>query len=151
MDKYKKYRLKNPDKVKEIKRKNYEKYKDRNKIKRKEYIDKNWPRSQFGLTKRNAEVNAKVRKIPFNLTTKDLHEVYDIQNGVCALSGLSFIRGNGTGPSIFTIGLDRIVPALGYVKGNVRFILHGLNALKSNGTDEDVFKIIRAVSERLKL
>lgn len=65
----------------------------------------------------------------------------------CALSGLPF-RNGGLNP--YSPSLDRIKPELGYVPGNVRVILHGLNSLKSTGTDEDVVAICRAVVEKHK-
>lgn len=66
--------------------------------------------------------------------------------GRCELTGLEFRpnRGHGCGPAPFSPSIDRINPALGYTKGNCRFILHALNALKGAGTDADMERIIRA-------
>lgn len=47
----------------------------------------------------------------------------------------------------FSISIDRIKPELGYVPGNVRFLLAGVNDLKGTGTDEDVLTIAHALVE----
>lgn len=69
-----------------------------------------------------------------------------VWTGRCALSGIEFKRGCGiSGPTSLSPSIDRIIPSLGYTKLNCRFILHGLNALKSTGTDEEMEVIIRAM------
>jgi hypothetical protein len=145
VEKTRRYRERNPDQVKESSRRSYRKNPNAHRMRR----EKNWPRSYFGLTRRNAERNAKAKNVPFSITTKYLNELYDSQCCVCALSGLPFKRSPGGGPTIFSPSLDRIKPALGYVPGNVRFLLHGLNALKSDGTDDDVRFIIKSVYDRI--
>jgi len=67
-----------------------------------------------------------------------------VWTGRCAISGIEFRRGNGCGPSPYSPSIDRIIPALGYTKGNCRFILHALNALKGSGGDEDALAIAKA-------
>lgn len=138
----KEYRLRNPEKVKAAHRMAYL----RNPKAAKENRDKRWPVGTFGLTRRNAEKNAAARGVSFSLTTKYLNDLYHSQGCVCALSKLRFKRGSGNGPSMFSPSLDRIIPALGYVPGNVRFLLHGVNALKSTGTDDDVRTLIAALA-----
>ena len=54
------------------------------------------------------------------------------QNNCCALSGIQFSETN-------KMSLDRIRSNEGYVKGNVQFVLHDINRMKSNFEDEDTF------------
>lgn len=90
---------------------------------------------------------AKKRGIPYD---PDLLEWAAVRyTGKCELTGLEFRpnRGHGCGPAPFSPSIDRIDPALGYTKGNCRFILHALNALKGAGTDEDAITIAKAFVE----
>lgn len=66
---------------------------------------------------------------------------------VCAVSGLAFRREEGDCARMFSPSLDRIDPSLGYVRGNVRLMLHGLNALKGKETDELLIEVCKAVAE----
>lgn len=88
-----------------------------------------------------ARGRAKTRKLGFDLTLEDIG-----LPARCAVSGIefdmsrSFRQGN-----IFVPSLDRIDPALGYTKGNVRVVCHGYNLAKHTGTDSDVLKLARAI------
>jgi hypothetical protein len=53
-------------------------------------------------------------------------------------------RNRASARSPFSPSIDRIIPTLGYTKGNCRFILHALNALKGSGTDEQALAIAGA-------
>lgn len=79
---------------------------------------------------------AKVKLINFNL------EISDIRiPKVCPVLGieLSFTNNhhNDSSPSV-----DRLIPALGYVKGNIQIISNRANRLKNNGTIEEHKKLI---------
>ena len=65
--------------------------------------------------------------------------------GKCELTQILFVVGGNDGPLPFSPSLDRIDRTKGYIDGNSRFILHGLNSLKGRGTDEDMKMICRAV------
>jgi hypothetical protein len=90
---------------------------------------------------KSAKARAKEKNLPFDLTLADLGSPTH-----CAVTGIefdlscSFREGN-----IFVPSLDRIDPALGYVKGNVRVVVHGYNLAKHTGTDSDVMKLARAI------
>lgn len=78
--------------------------------------------------------------IPFNLTPADV-----VIPAVCPVFGVPFVFGltlsakDGRGPSI-----DRHVPALGYVKGNVSVISRRANLLKSDCTSGDELRKVAA-------
>lgn len=71
--------------------------------------------------------------IPFNLSVEDI----DIPE-VCPLLGikLTFVVGEGRLDS--TMSLDRIIPELGYVKGNVRILSDLANRMKNSATPEQL-------------
>jgi len=90
----------------------------------------------------NARQRAKRDKVPFNLTLQDL---IDIAADECPILHTPFVWGpSGLGkgktrPDSPT--LDRILPELGYVKGNVAFLSYRANRIKDNGTMQEHYDI----------
>jgi len=64
--------------------------------------------------------------------------------GKCELTGIEFDRRKGV-TTMRSPSLDRINSALGYVEGNCRFILWGLNRFKGADSDADMRDIARAL------
>lgn len=93
-----------------------------------------------------ARLRAKKKELPCDLDCDWARARY---TGKCELTGIVFKRANRKGGRCFSPSIDRIYPHLGYVKSNCRFILHGLNALKGSGTDNDmIFIASRLVNHR---
>lgn len=92
--------------------------------------------------RRSAKYRARKKELPFDLTVEHLESIW---TGRCAITDLPMRVSKGNGPGIFSPSIDRIVPELGYVAGNVRFVIHAVNSMKNNGTDEDVVMIARAI------
>lgn len=86
--------------------------------------------------------NARLKGLSFNLTTPYLTELWNQQQGLCALSGveLGFI---GTGWC--TASVDRIDPSLGYDIGNVQWVAWRVNDAKSNMNNQDFIDMCRAI------
>lgn len=81
-----------------------------------------------------AKVRARARGVPFDLTVSDIHIPSH-----CPVLGMPLKRGDrSAAPS-----LDRRIPALGYVKGNVAVISNRANTLKSNSTADELRAIVR--------
>jgi len=95
---------------------------------------------------KNARTRANVKALPFDLTDEWAAARF---TGHCELTGLPFrsYAGAGSRPRAFSPSIDRIDPALGYVQGNCRFILFGLNALRGTGTDQEMLQIAGALLE----
>lgn len=83
-----------------------------------------------------AKIRAKSQGVPFDLTVEDI-----IIPDCCPVLGIPLRVGDGykthNSPS-----LDKFIPKLGYVKGNVHVISDRANTLKSNGTVEEFEKIL---------
>lgn len=86
---------------------------------------------------------AKEQGVDFDLTAEFLAELYAMQDGKCAMSGLPFrlevsahFRYQPYYPS-----LDRVVPADGYQRHNVRFVLLSLNIAKNEWQMEELAPI----------
>jgi hypothetical protein len=101
-------------------------------------IERMWDSIVRGAIKRSIAKN-----LPYD---PDLLEwAPTVWTGRCALSDIEFRRNVGMGPGPFSPSIDRIRPELGYTKGNCRFILHAINAMKGSGSDEEMLQIARAL------
>lgn len=84
--------------------------------------------------------------IPFDLTEDYLTELWETQNGKCAVSDLPFSqRKSKWFRDPYNPSLDKINPQLGYVEGNIRFVLEAVNAALNEWGLEEVLPILKAV------
>lgn len=128
-----KWRSENPDKVKAAYKKWYSKH-------GKEY-EKKWSRKlrenrRELIMMRNCKNRARELNLPYNLDESDF-----VIPDVCPVLGIPLQLGTRTfqagSPSI-----DRLVPAKGYVKGNVRIISWRANTLKRDATADEMRKVL---------
>jgi hypothetical protein len=90
----------------------------------------------------SARLRAKEKGVPFDITLKYLRSITPDTCPVFNIvfewgaSGLGFGKFKPNSPQ-----LDRIIPELGYVFGNVAFISHRANRIKDNGTMEEHYAI----------
>lgn len=83
----------------------------------------------------SAKARAKRKGIPFEISFQDVHRpmrcpIFDVE--------INYKEGPA---GDYTPSLDRIIPELGYVKGNVVVISNKANRMKSNGTLEECVKL----------
>ena len=91
---------------------------------------------------------AKKYGIPFSI---DFKYVFSLQNDVCnvfhtPLNWCEMTRH----PKTDTPSLDKIVPELGYVEGNVAWVSYRANTIKNNGTLEEHIAITKYIKSALK-
>ena len=90
----------------------------------------------------NAKHRAIKEGVPFNLSLQDL---IDIATDECPIFHTKFVWGaSGLGKGKTresTPQLDKIIPELGYVKGNIAFLSGKANKMKDNGTMQDHYDI----------
>jgi hypothetical protein len=95
--------------------------------------------TKAGHIKRNLSVikqRAKTQNLNFDLTFEYLEATAPEK---CPVFNVNLSWGRQTGKINPTSpSLDRIVPELGYVKGNVRWLSHLANTMKSNATQEEL-------------
>lgn len=75
---------------------------------------------------------AKEKGIPFNIEMDDIKIPK-----VCPVFGTIFEEGNHK----TCASLDRIIPELGYVKGNIQIISNKANMIKADASAEDIKKV----------
>jgi hypothetical protein len=97
----------------------------------------------------SAKRRAKAKDLPFNITLEYLRSIADDK---CPVFHTDFSWGrSGLGRGKFKDNapqLDRIIPELGYVIGNVAFISHRANRIKDNGTMQEHYDIADWIWDR---
>lgn len=86
---------------------------------------------------RSCKTRAKNYDIPFDL---DYEYVCGIMNMTCPVFGL-VLDYTSSIPSDASPSIDKFIPALGYIKGNVRIISNRANRFKSDSTVEELIKL----------
>lgn len=109
-----------------------------------------------GLTKtffNHFKNTAKRRDIEFSVTLNYLWNLYEKQNGACALSGLPISLPTHTGiggaeTSANSASLDRIDSSKGYVEGNVQWVHKIANIAKNDLSQEGFIALCHAVASQ---
>lgn len=96
--------------------------------------------------------NAKQRNLEFSLTLQSLWDLWNLQKGKCALSGIEldivlnqYENGKPDRTKI-TASIDRINPYLGYTPDNVQWVHKWINIMKGALSNEDFIKICNTIS-----
>ena len=101
----------------------------------KKYYDK-WLRNNVETRMLcSAKSRAKSQGVPFAITVSDI-----VIPEVCPVLGIKIVRNGGKGNPA-TPSLDRFVPELGYVPGNIHVISWRANWIKQNSTNEEIQKL----------
>ena len=90
----------------------------------------------------SAKFRAKRDKLPFEITLEDI-----VIPTHCPVLGIELRVGCGN-PTDCSPTIDKIVPALGYVPGNIQVISFRANSIKRDATAEELYKVARYVEER---
>lgn len=83
-----------------------------------------------------ARQRAAEKGVPFTVTVEDLPPIPEL----CPVFGIELRWGIGA-PTDNSPSLDRIVPELGYVPGNIHWISNRANTLKRDATPEELRKV----------
>lgn len=93
------------------------------------------------------ERSARQRGLKFSVTMKYMWELFQEQDGRCALTGwpLKFSYRNKD-RSTQTASLDRIDSTKGYVRGNLQWVHRRVNIIKSNMPNDEFITMCKAVA-----
>jgi len=89
------------------------------------------------MMRARAKIRARDKNIPFDITENDI-----IIPNTCPIFGMTLKAGKGKGAKGDSPSLDRIVPSLGYVKGNIQVISSKANRIKSDATMEELAMLL---------
>ena len=95
----------------------------------------------------HARGRAKVQNLPCNLTLEYLES---IASDECPVFNTPFVWGQSNGKHPYRPSLDRVVPDLGYIKGNVVFISFKANAIKQNVTEKELYAVADWLHDKRK-
>jgi hypothetical protein len=87
--------------------------------------------------------------VEVTVTKDELLETLLRQNYVCALTGLRFWTGTPESYAPRAPSLDRIAKNGSYSAENIRVILHGVNALRGTGTDDEMYEVALKLLENV--
>lgn len=101
--------------------------------KRENELKSNNLRTYFGDLLKTSKRSAKTRKIDcYDLDVDFLLDLYNQQNGKCAITGIPMTHIAGQGIIPTNISMDRIDNSLGYTKDNVQLTCRFINHAKMN-------------------
>jgi hypothetical protein len=112
-----------------------------------ENLSLNWkgmgkvPKMAFIRIKNRAQKKEK----EFDITLEYISELFDKQNGKCALSGVDLIFYEDGKPKQ-TASLDRIDSSKGYINGNVQWIHKDINFMKQDYSEEHFKNLCRLIT-----
>lgn len=107
-------------------------------LKTKAWKEQNPHRIWAGTACKSARQRAERKGVPFNLS---IEYVMSIMPDKCPVFGTEFKYCGNKVSSDTSPSLDRIVPALGYVEGNVKVISVKANNIKNKYCSEDIFTV----------
>jgi hypothetical protein len=98
---------------------------------------------------KRAKTRSLRQDVEFDLTAGDFAALMDIQSWKCAVSGMDFVLRNmdsDRSQHAFRPSLDRIIPAKGYVIGNVRIVCEIVNIAMNNWGETPLIEMAKAIT-----
>ena len=100
-------------------------------------------------TARRAQHRSSARDLPCNIDPYVVDELLVLQEWRCAVSGIALAApGAESGRGPFGPSLDRIIPTLGYVRGNLRIVCNMVNFAMNEWGLENLLKLVEAMSAK---
>ena len=96
---------------------------------------------------RTAKSRTCVKKSKFEITIDYVWELYQQQDGKCALSGVPIAFSDTNYSNNTTASLDRIDSNKGYIKGNVQWLHKDVNKMKSDMDQDSFLQLCKQVCE----
>lgn len=105
-------------------------------------------RKRLKMICRSIQARTEIKHIPFSITPEHLIKLWIENDGRCCLTGIPFeieepYLGKGrVNPNM--VSVDRIIPELGYIEGNVRLINYHMNCALLDYGIEGFDKLVAA-------
>ena len=87
------------------------------------------------------------QNLGFNIDMGYLLQLYEDQDGFCAISGVKMTHIAGRGRLNTNISIDRIDSKRGYLRGNVQFVCDIVNRMKSDMREDELLTWCRRILE----
>lgn len=85
------------------------------------------------------------QNIPFNLELQYIIDLWNFQNGICALSGLPMTFELKQGRVSTNVSIDKIDRTFGYIKGNIQLVCMACNQIKSDLTEIEMYNFCKNI------
>lgn len=85
-----------------------------------------------------------------DLTTEYLVSIFEQQHGKCYYTGVPIHFGAEGHANASSASVDRLVPSLGYVQGNIVYCSYFVNTMKGSLTEKEFYKMIEMILELSK-
>lgn len=95
--------------------------------------------SPFKLKMTRARSRAQNLRVPFDLTAEYIESIW---TGVCPVFGIAISLTEKDRSDEYAAELDRFIPSLGYVIGNVTFLSRRANRLKNDTTAKELAQLL---------
>lgn len=131
------YRKKQPEKSKKISQEGYQRNKEKRlKARKQRHSDEPW--HQMVITARRSSTRTNV---PFDIDAEYVKSIFPTDNK-CPVFETLFTTSTKGKTRDQSPSLDKIIPSLGYVKGNVVIISLKANRMKNNGSIEELQRLV---------
>jgi hypothetical protein len=88
---------------------------------------------------------AKRNGLIVDITKQDLYDLWDNQQGKCALSGIEMTYISNCGRIPTNVSVDRIDSSKGYIKGNVQLVCMAVNQMKNDLDTQTLLMFCNAI------
>ena len=99
----------------------------------------------LGAKRRSKKLN-----IVSDLTLNFLLDLWNKQNGLCALSNIPMTFDEGSGRVSSNVSIDQKNPSCGYTKDNVQLVCMECNQIKSDFTLEEIYKYCKGICNKIE-
>lgn len=96
------------------------------------------------------ETSAKLRGLEWNITVDDIADLYEEQEGRCALTGWDIVFPEVGHHQLTTVSIDRIDSNFGYLKENIQLVDKRVNMMKQSYSQEEFILVCKAVTNKVK-
>lgn len=130
----KEWREKNKDTLREYEKSDFRKQKN------KEWREHKRSEDRFRFVWYAAKRRAKTAGVPFTISKQDIIDTFPL-DGKCPMLGIQ-LQFNNKISQDDSPSLDRIIPELGYIPGNIQLISHRANRIKNDATLQELKMIV---------
>lgn len=92
-----------------------------------------------------AKDRAVAGKLPIDIDRDYLLSIWNNQDGKCALSGVQMTHIIRSGRVPTNVSVDRIVPELGYVRGNIQLVCAAINQFRADSSLEQLYSFCESI------
>jgi hypothetical protein len=99
-----------------------------------------------------ARKGATRRGIDFTISEQDIHDLWDRQKGLCAVSGMPMSLEHGTvaNHNLRKVSVDRIDNSRGYHIDNIQLVIWQVNCAKASGNLESLVEMAQGIVANVK-